>query len=117
MVASERPPRAADDRYVPPSDLPVVALTGRIGPGEISAVCGRVRRLICDQGADAVVVDVSRVFAPDAAALDALARLHLMARRFGRSIVVRHTCEQLEELVAFAGLGGVLCLEDEWEAE
>ena len=80
-------------------------------------MCERVRQLICDQGADAVVVDVSRVVDPDAAALDALARLHLMVRRFGRHMVVSHTCAQLEQLVAFAGLDGVLCLQDQGEPE
>ena len=90
-----------------------MALAGRIGPTEIAAVCKRVRELICDQGADVVVVDVSGVVEPDLVALDALARLHLMARRFGRDIKITHTCEQLEELVAFSGLGDVLCVQDE----
>jgi len=61
-----------------------------------------------------VIVDVSGVVGPDAAALDALARLHLTATRMGREIKVRHTCRQLRELAAFAGLDGVLlgCPED-----
>lgn len=99
------------------SDLPVVELAGRIGPSEIAAVCKRVRSLFCDQGADTVVVDVSRVIDPDVAALDALARLLLMARRFGRDIKISHTCEQLEELAAFAGLDELLCLKDRRQAE
>ena len=116
MVAPERPPPPVTGR-IGSADLPVVALGARVGPTEIAAVCGRVRQLICDQGANTVVVDVSRVVGPDVEALDALARLHLMARRFGRKIMIRHSCEQLEELVAFAGLDGVLCLEDEREPE
>ena len=117
MVALERPPPAVNDDDPEYQDLPVVALAGRIGPPEIAAVCRRVRELICDQGANAVVVDVSAVVEPDLAALDALARLHLMARRFGRDIKISHTCEQLEELVAFSGLGDVLCVKGEGKPE
>ena len=101
----------------PPPELPVVALAGRVDASEIASVCKRVRGLICDQGADAVVVDVSGVIEPDLTALDALARLHLMARRFGREIKISHTCEQLEELAAFSGLGDVLCVKDERQAK
>ncbi len=96
---------------------PIVVIIGQVGPSEIAAICPRVRELICDQGAEVVVVDVSRLVAPDVVALDALARLHLMARRFGRNIMISHTSEQLQELVGFAGLEGVLCLQNEREPE
>ena len=117
MVVPQRPPPAANDDIPGYPDLPVVTLAGRIEAPQIAAVCKRVRELICDQGANTVVVDVSGVIEPDMAALDALARLHLMARRFGRDLKIVHTCVQLEVLVAFSGLGGVLCVKGEGQPE
>jgi ABC-type transporter Mla MlaB component len=55
-------------------------------------------------------VDVARV-APDAATLDALARLALIARRNGCGLRVRHAPEQLLELIELAGLSEVLAPE------
>ena len=112
MVIPQRPPpdgaKAATGDIPPVSGAPVVALRGRIGPPEIGEACARVRALFVDDDVRIVVIDVSEVVDPDAAALDALARLHLTARRLGRGIRIRHTCAQLEELAAFAGLREVL---------
>jgi ABC-type transporter Mla MlaB component len=46
--------------------------------------------------------------APDAVAVDALARLALAARRGGCSVCLRGACEELHELIAFMGLDDVL---------
>lgn len=46
--------------------------------------------------------------APDAVAVDALARLALAARRGGCSICLRGACDELRELIAFMGLDDVL---------
>ena len=53
----------------------------------------------------------------DAATLDLLARLELSARRLGIKVRLLHASPELRELVAFAGLTGVLLLEPEREAE
>ncbi len=45
---------------------------------------------------------------PDLAAVDALARLQLAARRLGCSIWLRHACPELSEILELAGLGDVL---------
>ncbi len=52
--------------------------------------------------------DLSDLARPDAATLEALARLQLIARRLGRRIVFREACGELRELVSFAGLGDAL---------
>jgi hypothetical protein len=63
-----------------------------------------------------VVVDVSAL-APNAASLDALARLQLALRRRGLDARLRGTPRELLELIAFAGLAGVLGVEARREAE
>ena len=45
---------------------------------------------------------------PDAAIVDALARLQLVARRRGCGVVLRGASRELLDLVSFMGLGDVL---------
>jgi hypothetical protein len=54
---------------------------------------------------------------PDLSTIDALARLQLLARRLGFSIVVRDASPALAELVELSGLAGVLPLEVSGQAE
>jgi hypothetical protein len=63
-----------------------------------------------------IVVDVSAL-APDAVTIDALARLQLAARRGGTGIRLRDASDRLLELIAFAGLAGVLRVEPGRKAE
>jgi hypothetical protein len=63
--------------------------------------------IVCDVGA----------LAPDAVAIDALARLQLAARRLGLEIRLRHASSELQELLAFAGLRDVLRVEAGGQAE
>jgi hypothetical protein len=58
-----------------------------------------------------IVCDVSALAAPDVATIDALVRFQLVARRRGFEIRLRHASDELQELLTFAGLGGVLRLE------
>ena len=57
-----------------------------------------------------IVCDVS-AFPPDAAAIDTLARLQLTARRLGLELRLRHASNELQDLLAFAGLRDVLRVE------
>jgi hypothetical protein len=66
--------------------------------------------------ASTIVCDVGAV-APEAAAVDALARLQLNARRLGLEIRLLHASSALQELIAFAGLDGVLRVEAKGQAE
>jgi hypothetical protein len=61
----------------------------------------RPRTLVCDVHA----------LAPDAAAVDALARLQLAARRVGLKIRLRHASTELCCLIDFVGLREVLPVE------
>jgi hypothetical protein len=67
----------------------------------------RPRTLVCDVHA----------LAPDAAALDALARLQLAAGRVGLEVRLRHASTELCCLIDFVGLGEVLHLEPGGEPE
>jgi hypothetical protein len=59
-----------------------------------------------------LVCDVRELTHADERALDALARLHLTARRLGATISLRHASRALTDLVDLAGLGGVLVVDD-----
>jgi hypothetical protein len=67
----------------------------------------RPSTIVCDVGA----------LAPDALAVDVLARLQLAARRLGHDIRVRNASSELRDLLVFAGLRDVLRVEPGWEPE
>ena len=55
-----------------------------------------------------IVIDVSRIAAPDAPALDTLVRLQLLALRLGATIQISNACPLLVDLIDIAGLADVL---------
>ena len=61
--------------------------------------------------------DLSALGGADMETIDLLARLELAARRHGRTLQFLHASPALQELVAFAGLDGVLAVEARGEAE
>ena len=63
-----------------------------------------------------IVCDV-RALAPNLAAVDALAQLRLAARRNGLDVTLINASGELQELLAFAGLGEVLRVETKGQAE
>jgi len=67
----------------------------------------RPSTIVCDVGA----------LAPDAVAVDALARLQLTARRLGLEIRLRDASSELQDLLAFVGLRNVLRVEAGGQAE
>jgi hypothetical protein len=67
----------------------------------------RPSTIVCDVGA----------LAPDAATVDALARLQLTARRVGHEILLRDASTELQELLDFVGLRDVLRVEAGRQAE
>ncbi|HWT21931.1 MAG TPA: STAS domain-containing protein, partial [Solirubrobacteraceae bacterium] len=71
----------------------------------------RARMQLEATGAGVLVCDVAALEAPDAVAVDALARLQLEARRLGAEVRLRHPSLELLELLALFGLAGVLPVE------
>ena len=53
----------------------------------------------------------------DCATIDAVARLHLAARRAGFELSLRDVSQELTALLAFTGLSGVLGLEPDGKPE
>jgi hypothetical protein len=66
-----------------------------------------MRTIVCDL----------RGVAADCVTVDAIARMHLAARRAGVELSLRHASAELQELLAFTGLNGVLGLEPGRQAE
>ena len=86
----------------------VLPRAGPMLPRAVVAACNEARMRL-DECADAIVpCDVRSVTRPDAAAVDALARLQLIARRRGRRIGLRGASPELRELLALMGLSEVL---------
>jgi hypothetical protein len=67
----------------------------------------RPSTIVCDVGA----------LTPDAAAVDALARLQLAARRIGLEVRLRHASRELQGLIVCCGLDEVLRVEAGGQAE
>jgi ABC-type transporter Mla MlaB component len=92
-----------------PSPPPTVvfAIAGPIVRADLPGLCHQVCTLLETSRAEVAVCDVSRI-APDAVAVDALARFQLAARRRGCQVRLRHASAALLDLVAFMGLADVL---------
>jgi hypothetical protein len=63
-----------------------------------------------------IAVDAGAL-APDAVTVDVLARVQLAARRVGLETRLRGASDELLDLIAFAGLAGVLRVEPERQPE
>lgn len=97
-----------------PPDEPattIFSFRGRIGREEIGYICGRAGPLLAASEPGLVICDVSLVLDPDAATIDALARLQLTARRLGHKVRIRHASHQLKDLLKFTGLQDVVLSE------
>ncbi len=64
-----------------------------------------------------LVYDTTGLADPDLGTVADLARLHVAAQRLGLDVILRNTPPALAELIAFAGLAGVLRIEPQGQAE
>lgn len=83
------------------------AIWGPLARPDLPGLCRRVCALLDASSAVIAWCDVSGVDS-DAVAVDALARLQLVARRHGCQVRLRRAPDHLRELVAFMGLEDVL---------
>jgi ABC-type transporter Mla MlaB component len=81
-----------------------LTLHGPVDRAEIPALCERLRATLARDGAGPVVFDIRSLEGPDAATVEALARLQLTALRSGRRIRLRNACGELHDLLALVGL-------------
>lgn len=103
-------------RAVPPSPprlelrQGVVLIGGSVEPADVAALCERARAMlvrVAANDADPLVCEVGTLRA-DLAAVDALARLALAARRLETGILLREATPVLRELLEVTGLADVV---------
>lgn len=87
----------------------VMHITGRITPADVPRRCEELRRLLRDDGTGGgapceVFCDVGALAQVNLAAVDALARLHLTARRHGSRLRLRNAGPDLLALLDLVGL-------------
>lgn len=85
----------------------VFTITGPIARSDLPGLCSRVCALLERSGAETAFCDVTGV-EPNAATVDALARLQMAAKRRGCRVHLHNASDELMELVAFMGLEDVL---------
>lgn len=108
----EEPPTLSTGQEPGPEPSAVVVeLRGSISRLAIPSLCERAHALISGCDREAVICDVGGLVQPDVATLDALARLHLTAKRLGHAFHLRHASAELRDLIELAGLGEVLSVE------
>jgi ABC-type transporter Mla MlaB component len=83
------------------------AIRGPIARADLPGLCQRVCAVLEGAGTRVVFCDVRGV-EPDAATVDALARLQVAARRRGCRVRLRYASAELLALVDFMGLREVL---------
>ena len=124
LRADEERALGIGDQAIPPSvrfvtattdfaHRPALALAGHIGRTDVDRLCDEVRAVLSRAVSvtERLDVDVTGLARPDVAAVDALARVQLTARRLGLDVTFCGACPELVELVRLAGLCGVLALE------
>jgi hypothetical protein len=86
----------------------VLLIADAADPSLASSLCGSARAILGDGAPVLLVCDVHAIPDPDLIALDALARLTLVTRQLGGDVLLLDAAPKLEELLAFAGLSGVI---------
>jgi hypothetical protein len=86
-----------------------VALRGVVLPEDAPTLAALAIRMAEPLSATPLACDVCGLAPAGLAAIDTLARIALVCRRRGTSIAVIGAPPELRELIALAGLGGILC--------
>jgi ABC-type transporter Mla MlaB component len=82
------------------------AIGGPIARADLPDLCERISTLLERTDAEVILCDVTGA-CPDGVTVDALARVHLAARRHGCTTRLCGASSELSELLAFAGLRDV----------
>jgi ABC-type transporter Mla MlaB component len=112
VAAPEEAPTTLVRALRPPAEPSTIVLViaGRITRADIPGLCESTKAWLGASDGDLVVCDVAALVDPDAAAVDALARLQLTAHRFGRRVKLRHASRDLQDLLDLMGLRDVVPL-------
>ena len=104
-------------------DAFVLEIGGPLLRSGIPGLCERARQMLEANSEYRFICDVGALSDPDAAVVDALARMQLTALRLGRRVELRAACAELRHLLAWMGLEDLiplcpeLSLEPERQAE
>ncbi|OAA28562.1 STAS domain-containing protein [Frankia sp. EI5c] len=85
----------------------VLRLPATLRRDDISGLCGRWEKLLGGRPGTAVLIDATAVTRVDLVAVEAVARLALLARRYDRAPRVDAPA-RLRDLLALAGLAGLV---------
>jgi ABC-type transporter Mla MlaB component len=110
-MAAADPPAAKPAivlRSPPSARTIVVAIGGHIERGDVIALCDRIVAVLETSNTSTLICDVGCLVKPNAAAVDLLARLKVMARRLDREMRVTNSSRYLQELLELCGLSDVL---------
>ena len=91
-------------------DALVLTPDGSIHTDDVPDLLVTAGRLLDDEPRGAVVLDLSLLRLPGLAAIDALMRLHLIVRRRGRALTIRHVPGSLRRALERAGVTTTLPL-------
>jgi ABC-type transporter Mla MlaB component len=102
-----QPPHAALRPPKGPRTI-VLVLDAPLSGNAVALLCGRLGELLGTPDVDVVTCDVAALTEADGETIEAVARLQLTAHRMGRSIRLRYASGDLQDLIAFVGLGDVI---------
>jgi anti-anti-sigma factor len=110
LGAPEEPPAASIQALRPAHDpgTLIVTIRGLIDRPAARRLGDEVGDLLRATGASLVVFDVGGVTQANAAAVDAVCRVHLAARRVGCRLRLRHASPELLDLLDLTGLCDVV---------
>ncbi|WP_277437442.1 STAS domain-containing protein [Streptomyces sp. SPB162] len=111
MSAADEVPERPGGRPEQEPDAVVWVLAGPLTRARVPELCARLRNRLHGVEPGWVTCDVAALTDPDAATVEALARLQLTARRLGSRIRLRDAGGRLRGLLALTGLRDVLPLE------
>ncbi|TQK52289.1 anti-anti-sigma regulatory factor [Streptomyces sp. SLBN-118] len=86
----------------------VVRIAGRVSPADVPCLCQELAARLVHSDAAEVICDVGELTHPGLAAVNALARLELTARRRGCRIRLRDARPELRSLLDLVGFGEVV---------
>lgn len=98
----------------------VLTIRGRLHRGDIPALCAYLTTALAAAGAERIECDLAGLGAPDAVAVETLARLRLTAGRHGAELRLARAPAELHGLVELMGLSaqlGLSCVEARRQAE
>ncbi len=98
-------------RAAPSGHTVTLAIAGPLEREQLPALFTRTCRLLAGSSAQVLCCELDGSVGADAAVVDALARLAVVARRHGVAVRLRGASQELIGLVSLMGLEGVLRVE------